>query len=58
MVDPPDGYVPEGWTPPEPASSNPGSSALGMTDFTPGEMAKTPQFYMIWVTFLFQQSPG
>ena len=58
MVDPPDGYVPEGWTPPEPASSNPGSSALGMTDFTPGEMAKTPQFYMIWVTFLFSAIAG
>jgi len=58
MIDPPEGYVPEGWTPPEPASSNPGTSALGMTDFTPGEMVKTPQFYMTWVTFLFSAIAG
>ena len=58
MIDPPEGYVPEGWTPPEPASSNTGSSALGMTDFTPGEMVKTPQFYMTWVTFLFSAIAG
>lgn len=59
MVDPPEGYVPEGWTPPEPASSeNPGSAALGMTEFTSGEMMKTPQFYMVWVTFLFSAIAG
>ena len=58
MIDPPEGYVPEGWTPPEPASSNTGSSALGMTDFTPGEMVKTPQFYMTWITFLFSAIAG
>jgi OFA family oxalate/formate antiporter-like MFS transporter len=59
MIDPPEGYVPEGWTPPAPASSeNPGSAALGMTEFTSGEMMETPQFYMTWVTFLFSAIAG
>jgi len=62
MIDPPEGYVPEGWTPPEPVSSgagsNPGSAALGMVNFSSGEMMKTPQFYMLWVTFLFSAIAG
>ncbi|MDO9515073.1 MAG: OFA family MFS transporter [Syntrophales bacterium] len=59
MIDPPEGYVPEGWTPPAPASSeNPGGAALGMTEFTSGEMMETPQFYMTWVTFLFSAIAG
>ncbi|MDD5724384.1 MAG: OFA family MFS transporter [Syntrophales bacterium] len=59
MIDPPEGYVPEGWTSPAPASSkNPGSAALGMTEFMSGEMMKTPQFYMTWVTFLFSAIAG
>jgi len=62
MIDPPEGYVPEGWTPPEPVAategSNPGSAALGMTDFASGEMMKTPQFYMTWVAFLFSAIAG
>ncbi|MCD6353253.1 MAG: MFS transporter, partial [Proteobacteria bacterium] len=62
MIDPPAGYVPEGWTPPEPVSSeagaNPGSAALGMTNFSSAEIIKTPQFYMIWVTFLFSSIAG
>jgi OFA family oxalate/formate antiporter-like MFS transporter len=62
MIDPPEGYVPEGWTPPEPVAategSNPGSAALGMTDFASGEMMKTPQFYMTWFTFLFSAIAG
>ncbi len=62
MIDPPEGYVPEGWTPPEPAASgsgsNPGSAALGMTNFESGAMLKTPQFYMTWFTFLFSAIAG
>ncbi|MBN1381641.1 MAG: MFS transporter, partial [Deltaproteobacteria bacterium] len=59
MIDPPAGYVPEGWTPPAPASSsNPGGSAMGMTDFQSGEMMKTPQFYMTWFTFFFSAIAG
>lgn len=59
MIDPPEGYVPEGWTPPAPASAeNPGGAALGMAEFTSGEMMETPQFYMVWVTFLFSAIAG
>jgi len=62
MVDPPEGFVPEGWNPPEPASSNPGSNpgsgVLGMVNFDSGEMLKTPQFYMTWLTFLFSAIAG
>lgn len=62
MIDPPEGYVPEGWTPPKPvgpgAASNPGNSALGMNNFESGEMLKTPQFYMTWSTFLFSAIAG
>ena len=62
MIDPPEGYVPEGWTPPEPVAategSNPGSAALGMTDFASGEMMKNPQFYMTWLAFLFSAIAG
>jgi len=55
MVFPPEGWKPEGWTPPEPAQ---GSAASGTTDFTSGEMLKTPQFYMILITFAFGASAG
>jgi len=62
MIDPPEGYIPEGWTPPEAPSSeagaSQGSAALGMTNFESGEMLKTPQFYMTWVTFLFSAIAG
>jgi len=59
MIDPPEGYEPEGWTPPAPASAeNPGGAALGMAEFTSGEMMETPQFYMVWVTFLFSAIAG
>jgi len=58
MVDPPAGYAPAGWTPPQ---NNPGQSAAsasGLVDFVPGEMLKTPQFYMTWLTFLFSAIAG
>lgn len=59
MVDPPAGYIPAGWTPPQPSStSTSGGGALGMVDFQPGEMMKTPQFYMTWMTFLFSAIAG
>ncbi len=60
MIDPPKGYCPEGWTPPEQNNEkggNPGS-AIGMNDFVPREMFKTPQFYMTWITFLFSAIAG
>jgi OFA family oxalate/formate antiporter-like MFS transporter len=56
MIDPPQGYVPEGWTPPE--ASTAGAAVSGMTNFEPREMLGTPQFYMTWLTFLFSAMAG
>lgn len=47
MVVPPAGYKPAGWNPPAPAA---GVSAAG-NDFTWQEMLKTPQFYLLWLTY-------
>ena len=58
MIDPPSGYCPEGWTPAENNAGTQGASVLGCVDFMPGEMLKTPQFYMTWVTFLFSAIAG
>ena len=58
MVDPPAGYCPAGWTPPQNNAGAKGVSASGLVDFVPGEMLKTPQFYMTWLTFLFSAIAG
>ena len=49
MVNPPDDYKPEGWTPPEPST---GGAATGDVEFDQWQMLKTPQFYMIWFCFI------
>jgi MFS family permease len=48
MVNPPAGYVPEGWTPPTPQQ---GSASSGAVNLTSGEMLATPQFYALWLMF-------
>jgi MFS family permease len=48
MVNPPEGYRPEGWHPEEAKSA----AALGTDGYAPGQMLKTPQFYSIWLVFL------
>ena len=55
MIFPPEGYKPEGWNPEE--SSTPGSTSSG-ADFESSEMIKTPQFFMIFLTFFFGASAG
>jgi len=55
MVFPPDGWRPKGWNPPQPQS---GAAVAGGADFHSGEMLRTPQFYMIFLTFLFGASAG
>jgi MFS family permease len=47
MVNPPTGYVPEGWTPPVH-----GPVATGAHDMVSAEMLKTPQFYGLWLMFV------
>jgi len=49
MVNPPEGYRPEGWTPPEPSDK---FRATGTVDLTSGEMLRTPQFYFLWLMFV------
>lgn len=48
MVNPPANYVPAGWTPPATAAGG----STGQINFTEGQMLKTPQFYMLWITFM------
>lgn len=49
MVFPPEGWKPEGWNP-APASA--GNVLAGSVDYRSGEMLRTPQFYMIFLTFV------
>lgn len=52
MVMPPGGWVPEGYTPPEAAD---GGEAR---DFSAAEMLRTPQFYLIFLTFAVSAGAG
>jgi OFA family oxalate/formate antiporter-like MFS transporter len=47
LVNPPAGYLPQGWVPPQPA----GGSAPKKTDFTPTQMLSTPAFWLLWLTY-------
>lgn len=55
MKYPPEGWLPKGYTPPE---STAGASAKGTVNFTSAQMLKTPQFYMIFLTFVFSAGAG
>jgi len=54
LRNPPPGYSPEGWTPPAPAASRLASQA----DFTPGNMLRTPSFWLLWATYLAGSTAG
>lgn len=46
LINPPAGFVPEGWTPPAAAA------ASGVkVDFGPKEMLRNPVFWMLWITY-------
>jgi OFA family oxalate/formate antiporter-like MFS transporter len=47
LRNPPAGYVPKGWTPPQKAA---GTGPVKQ-DFVPGEVLKTPQFWLLWLTY-------
>jgi len=49
MVNPREGYRPEGWVPPEATEK---TKAAGTVDLTSGEMLRTPQFYFLWLMFV------
>ena len=55
MIFPPDGWLPEGYTPPK-ATASGGSS--GTVDFSSGEMLSKAQYYMIFLAFVFGAGAG
>jgi len=55
MKYPPEGWKPAGWTPPEPGSGKKGAAGA---DLKSGQMLGKPQFYMIFLTFLFSAGAG
>ncbi|MFO8128667.1 MAG: MFS transporter [Bacteroidales bacterium] len=56
MVFPPEGWKPKNYVPPEVKDA--AGKAIGEINFTSGEMLKTPQFYMIFLTFVFSAGAG
>jgi len=55
MIYPPEGWKPKGWEPPAPSEKG---AAVGTVEFESGEMLSTPQFYGLWVTFIFSAMAG
>jgi len=51
MKMPPQGWLPDGFTPPQ-------TIGAGVEDFTPREMLRTPQFHLISLTFLVSAGAG
>jgi len=54
LQNPPPGYVPEGWTP---DSESPQAGTKGH-EFTPGEVLRTPVFYLMWIAYALGTSAG
>jgi OFA family oxalate/formate antiporter-like MFS transporter len=56
MITPPAGYCPPGWTPPT-ATGNAAACATGV-DYTWQEMIRTPQFWLLWISYFAGCSAG
>jgi MFS family permease len=54
MVNPPDNYLPSGWTPPVTQNND----HEGAVEFRARDMLRTPQFYMLWFVFMFAGISG
>jgi MFS transporter, OFA family, oxalate/formate antiporter len=54
LVNPPEGWKPAGWTPP--TGSSPG--ACGHSNFTTGEMVRTPQYWSLFLIFMIGSTAG
>jgi len=52
IKNPPEGFKPEGWTPPAP------KDGIVTQNFTPLEVLKTPQFYMVTLAFMCATAAG
>jgi len=55
LSNPPAGWKPAGWNPPE---AQGGGAAKQVNDLTQGQAVKTPQFWMIWLAFVFSAGCG
>ncbi len=53
MVNPPEGYAPAGWSPPDADNGD-----HGAVEYRARDMLRTPQFYMLWTTFMFAGIAG
>ncbi|MEE4256335.1 MAG: OFA family MFS transporter [Bacteroidales bacterium] len=56
MKYPPEGWLPKGYSAPDANAT--GAAARGTVNFTSSQMLKTPQFYMIFLTFVFSAGAG
>ena len=54
MINPPDGWLPAGWTPPASAHA----ASTGGHDFSVSEMVATPQFWMLFICFMVGATSG
>lgn len=54
LSNPPAGYKPAGWNPPQPTSG----AKKAVQDLTQGETVMRPQFWMIWLTFVLSAGCG
>jgi MFS family permease len=54
MVNPPNDYLPAGWTPPVTENND----HEGAVEFRARDMLRTPQFYMLWSVFMFAGISG
>jgi len=52
LVNPPAGYVPPGWTPPQAGAQS------GKREYLPSEMVRTPTFAFLWVAFCLGVTAG
>ncbi|NHZ85512.1 MAG: MFS transporter [Planctomycetia bacterium] len=54
MKDPPEGWLPDGYTPPKASETK----STGVVNYNPKEMLRTPQYYMLFITFVFSALAG
>jgi OFA family oxalate/formate antiporter-like MFS transporter len=52
MVYPPDGWKPAGWDP-KAATAGGKPAAAPVEDMVPGEVLRTPRFYLLWTSYVF-----
>ncbi len=61
MVNPPEGWTPPGWKPPQPVGKGKGNGKnkkVVKVEYLPNEMLRTIQFYAIWSMFIFSSMAG